>query len=303
MTQEMTTFSHKVIEALDIIMEQEGNDALLNIEEIDKNGSIKVGISFKAIDDPVAPVVYLEKFLEEYNEGEKELEDIAYDIYDTYLEGTRSAKEFEQQDILKDLMNWETVKDRLIVQLVCSECNVDGIPHISLLDMKCIARVVINLDSDGVQSIKVNDELLKRWNVTNEELFETAFKAMNHSYPVKVKDMVDIFAESFGKVPEFMEEAKGRMYVVSNSIKLNGAIYGFDKKLLKAFCTVKDIQEVYILPSSISECIWLPGDKVSDSDELSNMVEDVNTNSLEEEDRLSDHAYKYSMNTDEIVSI
>ena len=59
--------------------------------------------------------------------------------------------------------------------------------------------------------------------------------------------------------------------------------------------------DFYILPSSVHEVILVPTTSKKDLQKMSDMVESVNTSTLLPEEILSDHAYYYSREQDEIT--
>ncbi len=82
------------------------------------------------------------------------------------------------------------------------------------------------------------------------------------------------------------------MYVITNSHKIFGAASILSTRILNAVSYLIG-GDFIILPSSIHECIAVPYGKM-ESEELREMVREVNDNQVSPEDRLTYNVYKYS---------
>ena len=83
------------------------------------------------------------------------------------------------------------------------------------------------------------------------------------------------------------------MYVATNKSRVNGAAIIACEDVLENFCREKEIKGVVIIPSSIHEILLLPIDYNFNEDEINNMIQEVNSNEVSENERLSDHVYYY----------
>lgn len=88
-----------------------------------------------------------------------------------------------------------------------------------------------------------------------------------------------------------------KMYVLSNASKTYGAAGILSRKLVREFANGRDM---YILPSSVHETIFVPVSDEYSAAELSRMVEDINRTQVALEERLADHCYFYDAKADEI---
>ena len=87
------------------------------------------------------------------------------------------------------------------------------------------------------------------------------------------------------------------MYGLSNSSRLYGAAGILDRKLVREFANGRNM---YILPSSVHEMIFvLASDRYSVT-ELNRTVADINELQVAVEERLTDHCYFYDAEKDEI---
>lgn len=63
----------------------------------------------------------------------------------------------------------------------------------------------------------------------------------------------------------------------------------------------KDLNaDLWLIPSSIHEWIIVPKTKEMNYDQLKTMIQDVNTDAVNERDILSDHPYLYERKSDKI---
>ena len=81
------------------------------------------------------------------------------------------------------------------------------------------------------------------------------------------------------------------IYVLTNSIRLNGAHYITDEDYLVDFANSVN-SDLYILPSSIHELLIIPMSCGLKKEELIKMVRDINSTELSQGEVLSDNIYE-----------
>ena len=72
------------------------------------------------------------------------------------------------------------------------------------------------------------------------------------------------------------------------------------QEMISGFAKEKG-RNLYIIPSSIHEVLLVPYDSTVSLDDLSNMVNQVNHAEVPMEERLSNHVYFYSRQTDQVL--
>ena len=142
----------------------------------------------------------------------------------------------------------------------------------------------------------VNEHIMKLWNINTEELDNIAWMNTKRMYPAKLMSMFDVLQELCGGEIDEMQDcfAKPTMYVLSNTNKLNGAVYMADEEALNM--VADELADDYaVLPSSRHEVIIVPLKKIDDNDYayLKEMVYEINRKEVDAEDYLSDNIYKY----------
>ena len=95
------------------------------------------------------------------------------------------------------------------------------------------------------------------------------------------------------------ESEYSEMHVLSTTSHIYGAVYMFYSSKIKALADKLD-SDLYILPSSIHELILIPVLENEEVETLREMVNQVNEESVENIDYLSDNVYRFNRNTEEI---
>ena len=277
---------------LDVLRER---DSTLNaiIEKVTKsNGVLYCGLSFRG-KDTVQPVIYLDDFYKRFEAGVN-IDDIVNQVVEIYV--TNRINDID----IGEITDFESVKDRIVVAIYNTEANAEklfGIPHKEYKDLSIYYRVDIPInEKEGMGSMIVNDHIMKLWNITTDELDAIAWKNTKRMYPARLMSMVEIMKELCGgDIDDIQDDlVSPLMYVLSNTNKLNGAVYIAD---LDALAMVADeLEDDYVvLPSSRHEVIIVPLKQIDDNDYtyLKNMVYEINRKEVDAEDVLSDNIYIY----------
>ena len=99
----------------------------------------------------------------------------------------------------------------------------------------------------------------------------------------------ELDSELAALLPDNDEEQE---YILSSKNGLFGASAMIDDNILAAIAHKLD-SNIYILPSSIHECIIVKADLPIDKDELKNLVRTVNETTVLQKDYLSDSVFLY----------
>ena len=89
------------------------------------------------------------------------------------------------------------------------------------------------------------------------------------------------------------------MHILSNRRKMFGAVVIIDPKVQR-MCLERLGESFYILPSSIHELLLLPESLATTREELDQLIQEVNEACVSQEEYLSDHAYYYSAEKEEV---
>lgn len=176
-------------------------------------------------------------------------------------------------------------------------CNV---PHIRYLDLAIIFFFPLE-NQDYRKVALVTNSIAEKWNVTAEELEKIAAVNTPKVLPISFMRIETLMKELalLGEEIEIPEEEHQPMYIVTNENRMFGASGILYPGALKQISDwLQD--DLYILPSSIHECIVIPCKNSYEKDVYEKMVHDVNEQQVTEEEFLSNTVYVYYADRDSI---
>ena len=196
------------------------------------------------------------------------------------------------------ITDFEAVRDKIIPQMipmVGNESLLENRIYSKKADLAVIYSIYVDdfSNKSELASIPINRELAEKLGVTAEVLECLAKQNMEPC----IKDMADIIQEKMQNPLAYME--REQMYVISNVRGINGAASVLDDQFMER---VKDQigEDFYLLPSSIHEMICMKKSFAPDVEDLETMIKEINNTTVKQEERLSDHAYKYDYTAHEI---
>lgn len=258
-----------------------------NITSVVKNnGIVYRGIQLRSENGNIFPVVYLDEAYEHYCDGEESIDEIVDFIIRV---GNRKTPEISAQSIL----NYEEVKDRLRIKLINASKNEEMLrttPHLVFGDLAVVFQIQFECSDANLATTIITDHILKMWDgVDLDTLFKDAEK--NCRKNVSIRPMLNLLASMRNmdlEVPDTQEQ----MYVLTNSDMTNGAAQMLFPENLDQIAEELGTSKVFIIPSSIHECIVVPEDSLS-VDALEQMISEVNETTVADEDILSGTLYMY----------
>lgn len=259
------------------------------------------------------------------NEAVKNVSPTIYinDMYETYLktedlqEVLQSAaqtmeKAFDAVSVVGNL-DFDSAKDNIVFQVINTMQNEEmlkDMPHREFQDLSIIYRWIVKMDEQGIQSSVVRNNFANQLGMTEEQLFKCAVENTRRILPPTVKSMNDVMKEMFMadgmpvEVAEMMIDevsADKMMWVISNDKRINGAgSMLYEDNLHKL--AMKLETDLYILPSSIHECIAVSTD-MGDPYELAAMVNEINMGEVDISERLSNNVYYYDREARKITLV
>lgn len=276
------------------------------VSSILKNNDVcldSVSILNPAISEQVTPVVYLQPYFEEFKKG-LSMEKIVNNIYELLLIHTEQPV-FNIQEI----GTFEQARDRITISVVSLELNherLSSIVHRSWFDLAIIYKYNVQTNDDLQGTITITNQLLKMWNISEEDLYLAAMENTRNSdwliMPI-AEMMKKMILESTLEIDEELPEVNPGMYVVTTTSKNNGAMAilypDIFERLIEDYSIECDV--LYIMPSSIHELIvYSAGQKEISTEYLKNLVYEVNTVSLERTEVLSYSVYYYDPKTSQV---
>lgn len=305
-------FKEYVIENILNYFPTEDQELNVTIQQVIKNNDTKLdGLQVRGERTLIAPVVYLNGAYENYKSGE-DLDQITGSLADTII----AARKPDIPLDISGISDYENVKDRIVCRLVNREENIvrlSDAPYTEFEDLAVTYHIMMSHDEDGIASILISNNIMDSYGIDKDTLHQQAMDNMSVLTPPKFESLNSIMMEMM--VPNFMEEngmseeiaremvsemlSGGEsmpLYCLTTEDKINGAV-----------CIVNpEVQEMvserlggdfYVLPSSVHEVLVLPKDGEQSYEELQEMVQEVNSTQVAEDEKLSDHVYQYDSKT------
>lgn len=244
------------------------------------------------------------------------------DIYQRYLEtdnldetlqeaATLYAEMVENAVVDEWDLDLDSLKDNVIYTLVNTEQNkelLEHVPHKPFQDLSIIFRWVVSVSDKQMSSAVVNESIMKQAGMNVDELMEAAMENTKRILPISIYSMEETLMGMASNQLEmdfirYMVETerppKEIMWIISNTMGVNGAsAILYEDKLHEL--AEKLGTDLYLLPSSLHECIAVSVDKGT-PEEFAEMLQSVNMNEVRLEDRLSNNVYHYDKDLRELT--
>ena len=255
----------------------------------------------------ISPAIYIDEEIQKYLLNLCSLETITDEIIKEYLQ-CDSIGDYD----LSPFKDFGWVKGRLVCQLVNTSLNENllrDIPSIPFMDLSIVFRVLLDpLPIDGRPSILVTNTHMKLWKTDKETIYAIAKENTPKLLPVMITELDKLIKQMLQErnvsteVIDSMGFPKVRMYVLTNQDIWFGS-YCINYDGILSSLAEKENANLYILPSSLHEVIVVPDSNGANTEQLKEMVSQVNTTSLPEEELLSYSVYYFSRETQKITQL
>lgn len=282
----------------------------IKVQKIIKNNNLHLdGLTIMSEKSNVSPTFYLNYYYEDYKEHE-DMDLITELILSSYRE--QPSIGHINVDFFTDFLE---VKDKIAYKLVNFNLNKEllkDVPHIPYLDLAIVFYCIVQRPGFPNGTILIHNQHLKLWNLTDRELYQIAIENTPQLLPCHLINIRELLSDTYlashycseqgdlsiDDLDKFDAENESdalmpTMYVLSNQSKIFGASVILYMNLLEEI-SERFQSSFYILPSSIHEVILVPDIDQSKLDHYSEMVMEVNSKHVLDEEILSDHAYYYN---------
>lgn len=231
----------------------------------------------------MSPTLYFNNMYDYYyTNADVSVEELALKAFETMLEGVK------QTEITGEFPDKEKFIENIFFQVINTEKNKTlllEIPHREYLDLSIIYRYAVNISDNDIATTTVNYILMDEFKLTEEELYEAAYKNTRRILKPKVISP---------GLPGF--------YMITNDQNIFGA-NGILYKDIIAKEAKKLNTDIYLIPSSIHEFLIQPVTNTLKPKDLKEIIKDANEHVIDPEDYLSDSLYIYKLETDTIEVI
>lgn len=252
--------------------------------EILKNNGVKLdGFSYWKEGHREQPTIYVNHYYRQDME-EQELDEIA----DLIVKIQRDSI-LAPENNLAQVLEFPKMKDRIYYRLISREKNEEllaQVPWLPWLDLALVFYLRIPEHIIKNATALIHTAHMEHWGLTLGELYRTASENMK-KISVLLKPMEE-FLEDY-----HLEALNSGMYVLSTEKKEFGAAVLISPEVQK-MCFERFKEDYYVLPSSVHELILLPVSLAVSRRDLEELVQEVNSFCVSEEDYLGDHVYRYS---------
>lgn len=227
------------------------------------------------------------------------------EFYDLYCQqGMKTAVEVaieilgdrRKVDVHKVIEPWEVMKSGVNVEVINYEWNQEQLKKEKMVYEKILDLAIVftvNLREDKDFKMTITSGLLEQWKITKDELISVAYENFAKA-DYAIISYEDVMEQLLGL------RIESELCVLLNRSKLRGASGMLRIDLLQDLADKKE-SDLLILPSSVNEVLLLAEeDNILDMDSVKKMVEDINRDYVDEEERLSDNIYTYKRKTGKI---
>lgn len=257
------------------------------------NGTNRVAMVLYKNDDKIRPQIYLEKYYEDYQRG-KELQEIVEEVLKMY----KSAMKDINPKNLERLEEWTNIKERLALRIVSKERNQEELYNLvyeEICDLVAIATICVERNGEGVKSIRITQDLARKWNVSNEEILEAAKENTATLFPPKIQDLYEFVQDMVDISKEELSQGRKNfpdLQILTNDLCINGAtVILYDSFMKEVYECLGG--KFIILPSSVHEVLVVPLEDSVYIPYLQEVVESINQRFVAEDEILSDNVYMY----------
>lgn len=287
-----TKFYNDITTAVQKYLGEDWNVELLtNVTK--NNGTNRVAIILYKNDDKIRPQIYLEKYYEDYQRG-KELQEIVEEVLKMY----KSAMKDINSKNLERLEEWSNIKERLAFRIVSKERNQEELYNLvyeEVCDLVAIATICVERNGEGVKSIRITQDLARKWNVSNEEILEAARENTATLFPPKIQDLCEFVQDMVDISKEELSQGRKNfpdLQILTNDLCINGAtVIMYDSFMKEVYERLGG--KFIILPSSVHEVLVVPLEDSVYIPYLQEVVESINQRFVAEDEILSDNVYMY----------
>lgn len=286
-TIEYKKFRTRLMNALDTEL---GDGIKVSTKEIASSGDNPIeacSISIKG--KKFTPVFYPAYFYDKYRSGTPFLQ-IIEDVKDSIRFSSEEA--FDERDVKE----YSLAKGHIIPKFVNRKENdswVSSVVNTEYLDFSVIFIYVIRADGEELVSFTVSWDMLSDWEIDVKTLLHDSIQTAMRLFPLSIQSIEDVLGLSDG-------DYFRTFYVLSNSRRHYGAVAMlYDHALLDFAKRIGD--NFHIIPSSVHEVLLVPDSLHIPADELDEMLVDVNSSIVRDDEVLSDSVYYYDRRTDSVM--
>ena len=281
------------------VREKIPEDCTVEIRPVRKNNGVMLdAVMIRRPQELTCPNIYLNQIYESFREG-MTMDQAVERILKTYHSAIPVLKLEADQ-----LINQDIIREQVVYRLINCGKNrelLENVPHKRVLDLALVYYVMIENEQMGRGAVMVQNPFLKYYDIPEDELDQAAMKNTPRLMPadfIRLSDLLREFGEktgaySYSEISLEDEACAVPLYVLTNRARQYGAYYLTDTKGLSEISRKLD-SDLFLLPSSVHECMVVPADCWENPEDLAQMVWEINREQVSAEEYLADSVYRYS---------
>lgn len=284
----------KLEQVMEAVKERFENKYSVQSVEVSKNNGVEmVGVVIRSQGEQTGIVVYLSKERLERDA----VSEIVNFVCQQYKEGQTVKNPLD--GIEESIWDKQFVLSHVVYQLVNRDRNakfLESVPQEEFLDLALIYRVMLKVSEDEIASYVMSKKLLQEIGILPEELRQAAKENTKNKLGVHCRRLGEMLCEQFGMELPQEQGTESMLWVLTNSVKVNGAVLMTYRDVLSELA--KELgSNLLILPSSIHEVLILVERDNRRVEDFRKMVKTVNTTEVSEQEFLSDNVYRFNKDT------
>ncbi len=194
------------------------------------------------------------------------------------------------------VIDYEDAKQRFFTAVVPVEGNehlLSVTPHEKLADLAVVNRMDLSDVAGAGTSILVNQFVLDRFGVSEEQLKQDVLENAPLTHPVVIEHLDDVLAELSGGMYTVEKDPSmpPLLIATSESFVPGSGVIAYPDFFDKAAEMIGG--DFFVLPSSTEEVLLLGDDGTRDYHELDMLVMTINMSQVSPEERLTNHSFHY----------
>lgn len=189
-------FKHIIAESITGYLRGCDVDEVRLIDITKNNDTKKAGILVIEKNESISPTIYLEDYFVGFQEGQ-DLDDILLDIATCYEESKQRGKIIYERDY-NDLMDYEKIKDQIIVRAVGLEKNQEYLAekiYDIKNDMALVYFILVEKEESNIQTCAIHQGMLDSYGISKNEISELVMDNTQRLFPPTLKNMEDVLNE------------------------------------------------------------------------------------------------------------
>ena len=279
-------------------------DAEVMIEERVKTGDIQLhGLMITKDKSTPTPIVYLDKFWDQYLRGEK-FERIITEIAADYAQAVRNTPEIDIPNFDENM-----IKDKVHLRVLDKSANRDFLSQHPSLDLGCGYAATMYIPIEGLEGrvamTQITNDLMGSFDLDSRELFERAMENTAKEQPAVFSSIEDILF-GFGGNKLLLNDLsevspESGLMAITNENSHMGSIGLFYPDAQEKIGELLG-ENYFVLPSSIHEVLIMRESMApAEPKQMAEMVHSINENQVAPEDRLGNRVMYYDREAKELT--